>query len=411
MAVTIDREQTDTGTPRRRRIDRFEWTAVAVFAAVRVWMLLGVEPRIHHDTAGYTDISFVGDAKRLWSYPVVLRILSSDVSVVAVQLLVSIVAFGALAITLGRRATNRTVGYTLTTFVLLVAASPRIATWDRSLLTESLMLSASCLLVVTLIGRRGWAFVALFVFWLFLRDSHVYLSAFLVPVAAWRFWDRKVIVWALAGAVVWAGVAANMNDQIERINAKANITWLADELDLAWFAERGMPMVDGFEVADDRSRVDAAGMDPAFQAWLDDVGPSIWPRYLLSHPVELVSPLARPDRVFVADRIVEEGLPAFPVLGWIWPTDAGTLPLTLAVFALGLGSLAVVRRRWDRRMTWCAVALSTCPPHLLLAYHASPIEHARHSLLMTVVFVIGLGSLAAFAADSLIPSEGGDGDR
>lgn len=385
--------------------DRAFWCwAIGLFAAARVVAVFGQRVREFDDTGLYRSASFPLGSPRPWGYRITLE-LPSPGWIVALHVVAAVAGFGVLAFGIASQMASTGVGRLAGAAVLVLGVHSRVTSWDLALLTESLAISATCALIgIALLGRDDvrwrWAFVAVFGYWLMLRDAHAFLG---VPVAAtvvWRWRSSRLVAVAVCIAAGWSLVVGVANQEIEMMNARGNIAWLAPDGDLKWFVERDMPLTDSFDFTEGRDRYDAVKADAAFSEWLDEQGAAIWPKYLLAHPRELIAPLGdwstlgpvthtRPTTVFDAPLLPDR--------------PAGVaLPLGAAVVALA----AVVRRSRDRRLLFPVLVIASAVPHQLFAYHAAPIEHQRHALLMTLGLILACWWVIAIALDVVTSRRG-----
>jgi hypothetical protein len=361
------------------------WAVAAAFAALRSALVAGRPVASFYDTAGYREgVSLAGANMRPWVYPLALDVLQAGWLVVAVQVAVAVVAFVLLAFTVARAVEHPALRWAAFVAVLMLGVWPRVAAWDVALLTESLTFSLTCLLIVAWRWGQPWAFVAVFVAWVFLRDAHAFLAAPVVACFAWRY--RRT--WATAGAVVltvWGLLASFNDDRIEHANTAANVAWHVGD-DPEWFTARGLERGDWWSESP-YLRYKASLTDVEFHAWIGE-HPTVYVDFLLSHPGDLLHPLATAET-------------------FDYPAGYGSarrLPVTgvavAAVFAAALGVCLV--RRWDHRMALPAFLAGSVVPHQLLVMHGSPIEHPRHGVLLVFLFALGCAWIAVVAFDVLL---------
>lgn len=75
---------------------------IAVFAALRVVAVAGLEPVRYPDSATYFSVDFLGGAYRLWTVPVGFKLLPGDPFRVAGQVTLAVVAWSAMAVAVAR---------------------------------------------------------------------------------------------------------------------------------------------------------------------------------------------------------------------------------------------------------------------------------------------------------------------
>lgn len=416
-----------TNTRRSRR----DWASptfllmATAFVYLRVFALIGLPPIWHVDVGWYREgVGLLGGHKRPWMYPLLLAITGPNWIVVTVQVLIGCTAFVLLAALLLDEMRDRRVGIGAAAAVLLVGLSPRIVGWDRYLLTESLAISLTCLLIVAWRrarpafgddGHAGWvvAFVAIWTLWLFARDAHLFLGLLAAPVIAWRLW-RTARPASIAAVIVliWCGLASTNNDRVEQGNTAANIAWWAPEAgDVNWFIDNGMPadtvwIDEPFAWARYRTITD----DAAFWAWVAD-NQTIYARYLLTHPDQLVRPLLHP---FDAPGSLDVFTPTTELRATalnLLPDRSTDMFALLFVAPAILALLAARARRADRRFLLPVALLCSYVPHQLLVEHGAPIDTPRHGVLLAAVMAISGIWTAALAIDvGLRTPEGANAD-
>jgi hypothetical protein len=330
-----------------------------------------------------------------------------------VQAMVSAIAFVVLAVALASTLRNQSMRVGLMAVILLLGIAPRVTVWDAALLTESLAISLSALLIAALIWLDHlppWTVIALFCLWVFLRDPHLYLGfVVLAGVVVWAWRRRR---WAIPVAMfvvlVWAGAAAQRNDEVEAYNVTTNLAWHGEaDIDMwRWFVDRGMHPSAGFIYSDLDDRQAALQADPEFWKWAQTDGPRLYARYLVTHPAWTLSKLksmfaddgANHDALVDQSTWMMTGLPAGP---WsIWPNDASLYTAALLVLGL-IGGLVLIMRGYatDRSVILAGALAASTVPHALLAYHATPYELARHGAIMSFVLVVAFVWIIALALD------------
>jgi len=181
------------------------------FAVARILGAWGRSPVGFPDSDGYRPptgglpydvVSFLGHAPRSWFLPLVYSSMPSDQSILVLQVVVSIVAWSALAIALASVLRHPAVRVGAGLLVLALATTPQVATWDLALLAESLSISltvGSLAAWLRFAHNRRWLPGAVAVLitsmWLFSRPyQYVYTLGLAGLLAAWalsRWWVAR----------------------------------------------------------------------------------------------------------------------------------------------------------------------------------------------------------------------------
>jgi hypothetical protein len=361
--------------------------------------------------------------------PFLWKVTGSPGAFLIGQSVISIVAWGFLAWTVGELfpvGWRRILGF-LT--VLAFASTTPIELWNRSVLSESLALSGLAVLFAVAIrfaehpsSRRASAFVAV-AFWCALaRDTEIVLPLILgvllgVFVITHRHHDRiKILIATACALFLIAGfcIATVVESGRETLNTKDNLYVRVFPYPsiVAWFASHGMP---------EKAKIDRLAQStpppkpgtaktvfpdlntPSFarlNTWVSEHGASTYSLWLLSHPLDvLLDPLRSPDRTYndadgnlyyyAAQNRVTSGLT--PVLWppWIW--------------LLGLSAVTVVvvnerEIRFDRVAQILIVLGLIGIPAMLAAWSGDGQEVTRHTVeglaqvrlgvLLTLLYVV-----------------------
>jgi hypothetical protein len=183
----------------------------ALFAVARIVAVWGRDPIAYPDTNGYRPpdgglpysvIDLAGNAPRSWFLPVVYSAMPSDRWIMVLQVAVSILAWIALAVVVASACRSPVARVGGAMLVLLLGTTPQVATWDVSLLAESLSISLTAASVaawlryaVTRSWLPGCVAVALTAAWLFSRPyQYPYtlgIAALLVLWAAFGWWRAR----------------------------------------------------------------------------------------------------------------------------------------------------------------------------------------------------------------------------
>jgi hypothetical protein len=331
--------------------------------------------------------------------------------------------------------------------VVAFSVTTPVTMWDRSVLSESLAVSALALVVAAVVQlargltplRVGLALAAL-VPWLATRDSHavvavvggagvVAAAATLhvrarragwasdsgadggsdVPTAASRRRGAgAALLWlgvgalALGSVVVWASARGERHAFPTRNVYEVRVLPYPDRVE--WFADHGMPQAEVFSGPDARPPAYSPGMppvvwvgddDPELGEWLDWVesdGRATFARFVATHPLYLVAePLRSPERAFnnaLGDRSFYRPLDMPHVPG----VDRVLAPPTAVVLmaaALPVG-WAIGRRRWIPLIVAGGITAALAVPHGLLAWHSDGMETARHLVVPALQLHLGV---------------------
>lgn len=404
MAVDKQLEIATQSASRRTGVDRFAIAAVVLFAVVRCAAVIGRPVVEFIDTDGYRDVSFIGNAYRPWGYPLVLWFAGGPGSVATIQVVVGIASFTLLAVTIAGQIDNPPVRRSILVLVLLIGVHPRTTGWDLALLTESLTISLTCVLLAAWIKsadnrRWAWVFAVTFVFWLFLRDAHVFLAIPVVAFGVWR-WRQSALSATLVMATLWAGWVSVSDQRIEIGNALANVGWHAPEDGATeWFIDRGMPKPELFNDLIAWGRIRAMWESDEARTWLEDEGAGIWVEYLLTHPSRLIAPATEWTSLNDPVQFTDPRDPLSIRSRWPGPhriMAMSTLGAALAVL------LAVRSAGWDRRLGTPLFLLASVVPHHFMVSHAVPIETPRHGMLMTLTLVLGIIWVTSLSVNALL---------
>lgn len=401
------------------------------YVIVRLALLWSMgTPGVHPDTPSYrAGVSLIGNAPRTWPVPLLLTVLG-DRGLTIFQTVISASAFCTLAAVVASTIKHPRWSRCCGALVLMIGIAPRVTTWDKMLITESLAISLTAFLIAALARLDHlpwWPVVGIFTLWVFIRDGHLLLGGLVVVALLPRARNRRQMLLpaGMFVALLWSGLAAQNDRYIEGFNVAANIGGRVAYDDVEtwrWFNERGMPYSDGFLITDSMvDRIRALYSDPGFAAWANGDGVGLYARYLVSHPGFVASGL---QHLFVDDHGEQMGVreslsdhswgqtqihgypfgPAF-----IWPSEADAYTLLLALGATS-GALVVQRRSGlDRRWVLPGALLVSTPPHALLAWHATPYEIARHGVVLSFVAVISCWWMIMLTIDHLLDAgPGGD---
>jgi hypothetical protein len=408
----------------------------AAFAAYRLWQGLTGVPLVWQDSAGYQQSS-------LWAgvrppvVPVFWGLTGTPRSYVVTQTLISIVAWCFLAWTVAMLARPGWARVVAGSIVLTFASTMPLVIWDRSVLSESLSLSALALVFATAIRatqRVTWprvaALVAASAALALVRDSLIWMVVGLaLATAIYAIIHRAgrevlalaFLLLAVSGFAIAGQAAANRNIDVIAHVLFVRIFPYPDRVH--WFADHGMPNeaeVLAFAHATKAHRGEAkvvwvAPNDATVQPlvrWLRGDATAVYLEWLALHPgYVLTEPLREPERAFnnaghlafyaAADRT------DLPIVNTVFDPGAWVV-FAVAVIAVIVGVIRGARReRW-----WRIVVLlgGLGVIEILGAWHGDGMETTRHgvvgnvSVRLAVLVLVVAGSLAPRSRSATQPA-------
>ena len=342
--------------------------------------------------------------------PLVLKLVDSATSFVALQSLVAVAAWGALAFTVGQLVAPGWRRVVAAWAVLAFASSTPVILWNRSVLSESLSLSLEAALVAAVIWaarRLTWPRVAWIVVlalaYAATRDAQVWTVGVLGVVMAVVALDRlrrtrrvprRLLVLA-AGLLVAAGATGWVAGHSGRTQQNAANVFFVRVFPfpgrVAWFAAHGLPDAGRIDRMAAATRppergaakvVDPIPDYPAVGQWIDEHGQGTYLLWMVTHPTFVFTePLQRPERAFnfangaltfyaATDRVDS------PLSSLLWPAWWWMLPMSVVAIAA-----AVVGGRWRRR-SWLAVVMlaGLGLVTMLIAWNGDGQEVTRHTI-------------------------------
>lgn len=411
-------------------------------AVLRVVATLGIAPTVYVDSAEYRGVALFGGNRRPWTVPLLHAAVGDGTARVLAHAVLGAAAWCALAFVVARGLRHRAAQVVTSAAVMGTGLTTSVANYDATITSETVAVSLAVALFAAWLHlasaptpRAGVLLVLSAVLFTFTRNDHPLLiaaSALPAALVAVRLRSR---VWAgVAAALVvvaaWGIAAAERNDEIARFNlamVMANRIVPDPEL-LDWFVDDGMPLPDEAGKPGTDTTL-AFASDRAWNRWASDEGRLTYARFLLTHPHHLLlepwpdvlgvrstSLEVRPRPTVLlspgdAYGRVHRVLPG-AVESLLWgPDDAGALTVAVA----GLAAVAVLRGGWrDLRRPSRAVtrlgparcvaagALVLAAGHLLLVWHASPIELGRLAMVPATLVHVGVLVLVAETADRQI---------
>ena len=398
---------------------------VLIFACLRTLAIIGVGIARARDTPSYFDLQPFGGSQRLWTIPLLWKLLPADSQRVGGQLLLGIVAWSALAAAVARSVSEPRLARLGAAAVLLVGLSPPVTQWDTVLLSESIALSLTVLLIAALLElRRGLTsgtlavVLALATLWSFTRQVNVMLLILLLPLALWflfRKGERRI---AVIGSIVllvvalWGAVAvARTPSSLWRFNAFTILTArvLPDRDEAGFFLERGLPqsaalrrVVSRKAPISGRSR---AFKDPRMQRWLDHEWRSAYLAFLADSPVRVVRPFGHTldlldgDVTYARPRSV---IPA-PVEQLVFARATGDIAF-FGVLAIVLWPMSLRYGRPTGRdlLAWSLLGMAFAL--ILLTWHLAAVDLHRLNMPGAITARVGIVLLILFSLERMIGS-------
>lgn len=416
----------------------------AVFAGYLMAQARAGPVIIWNDSKAYTLVA----SKPLWSrafwigqrpplIPLLIKLVGTGSTLLATQAAIAAVAWGILALVVGRLVAPGWRRVVAVWVMLAFATALPVTLWNRSMLSESLAISLLALVFAGFIAisrRLTWprvaATAAACLAFAASRDAQVWTIALLgLPVAldavliAYRdrqFPTRAVVLAGCLFLVVataeWGTVSSHRTRQDVADVLYVRVFPYPGRV--AWFAAHGMPeqkQIDGLAAATPTRPGQAKAVfyapdDEAFaplQHWVTTKGTGVYLLWLVTHPLYVITePLQRPERSYnfgngdltiyaaIANR---DGSPLTVVM---WPPLIGVV--AMAVLACYLAVLSGVWR--DR--SWRVVVVLTVIGVLamLVAWHGDGQEVTRHTIEGAVQVRLGLWVLVLLGLFHLLPT-------
>lgn len=411
---------------------------VGAGVVLRIVATLGVTPTVYVDSAEYRGIALFGGRRRPWTVPALHAVVGDGVARVLAHAVLGAAAWAALALAVAAALEHRVVRVVAAAAVMGTGLTTTVTNYDATITSETVAVSLTALLIaawlrLAVTPKTGWAVALLVIAVLFAftrNDLPWLLLVAAVPavVAAVRTSARAwtAVVAGLLLVSAWGILAASRNDEIERFNLAMVVAnrIVPDAAYLEWFTDDGMPLPSGVRPVVGLAGGDttlAFADDPAWNRWAGDAGRTTYVRFLLAHPRHLLLE-PWPDVLGVRSTTLEQAktptvllspgdaygrvhqvLPA-PVESLLWgPGDAGSVVVAVA----GLTAYAIPRLRRPRRLAArlgparlvAAGALAVGVGHLVVVWHASPIELNRLAMVPATVVHVSVLILVAVTID------------
>ena len=411
--------------------------AVIVGLATRWWLIASRRPSWWNDSDDYRAAARHGwwtldlwAGERAVAVPALLKVAGGgDLAFVRLQVAVAAVCWAVLAYEVARTARSSATRWTVAAFVTAFSLAAPLTMWDRSVLSESLSLSALALAVGALVRlqrRTTWGSAAAGVVAVaglaLARDTHAWVvlcgTVIAGVVGGYRrargrpVGPRPLVAFVLLAGVTGALVIAAADHGERQAFPTRNVLQariLPYPERVEWFAAHGMPQADRFLGLDRLAPYVEEGAapvtyvaedDPAFAAWnrwVASDGPAAFRLWVLTHPTYLLTePRHDPERAFnnaAGDRSFYAAVDqrVVPFLGEVFLPSR---PLGILA-AIGLAAAAWARRGpHSPALGVGVVTLVLALPHAALAWHADAMETARHLVVPVVQLHLGVLLLA-----------------
>lgn len=288
---------------------------LGLFAVVRVGSAARA-PLFLADSPSYLRLDFVGQARRLWTVPLIFNMLGSNLAREAFQIALGVVAWSLLAAAVARSTRNPQIGLAASAVILLLGVVPMVTVWDATMMSESITISLIVLLVAGCLELKRrqtpWLITGLTVLaclWVFTRQENFYVYLVLLPgligLASWRLPRRRaaVTVVALLFIAGWAGYNMEVGQQrppgdfVTLYNA-AEIT-ISRPSTAVFFEQHGMPawpVTAALRVRPLDEAIVRLYATPAFDHWVMARFPSVFADYVIEHPQQAL--LVPAERLF-----------------------------------------------------------------------------------------------------------------
>ena len=410
-------------------VEPVAWTQVARRAApflgyllLQAFIVVGLRTPRFPDSRTYTVLSLTGRAQRLPTVPLLYTLFPGDSLRICAQVVLAALSWWLLARIASGIVVHRWVRLGLRLTLLALGLVGPVASWNSTILSESVAISLTALLVAVWLRyarHESWptaaAALGVTVLWMFTRQSNVVLGLLIAAIALLALWRRpsnvRVVVAVALVVATAAGIAATeRNQSISNTNVATIIQneVLPNPSWTQWFVNHGMPYSTG--LAEDAGRWPATPIqaDPEFNAWLTSRGLHTYLEFALEHPVyTFVDPLpyfsgeeaslTKPNHSIFAASTQPEPTPSFlsptaddgrhrdvlptVVQGLLF--EQGQIGAVLTLAALAIGLAVVSRRRWgsDRRLWVPALVAASAIPQAYLVWLGSGLRRRARSAL------------------------------
>ena len=411
---------------------------LAAFTAFRLWQALLPPPGVWQDSISYESAAgFPFWSTGLWAgqrpplVPLLWKLTGSPTSFVVTQTVIAVVAWGFLAVTVGRLTQRGWRQLLSTAAVILFACTLAVAEWDWSVLSESMALSALAGIFAFAIrytlkgsGKDVAGLIVCSIFFCLDRDEDLWtvgLLGLVVSFVGLAHWIRKRRQFALRTSVLGMSmVVIAVLCEVPVVTSQRDVTYLDDIFAVrifpfasrvAWFAAHGMP-----EATEIDKYADSIPTNPgqatvvevdlyaskfiALQNWIDNNGVSTYSLWLIEHPgYDLSAPFDKPPLTF---NNANGQLSFYAAPGRIGTSALDTilfpsLPGEILMVAAAIG-FAFWRRKRSNELWAIAVLAALGPVSMLIAWQGEAQEVTRHMVEGSVEARLGILLLLVVSA-------------
>lgn len=374
--------------------------------------------------------------------PLLIKLVGTSSTLLATQAAIAALAWGVLAWTVGRLVPRGCRRVVATWLLLAFATALPVTLWNRSMLSESLSMSALALVFACFIGisrRLTWPRLAATVAACFCfaatRDAQVWTVAMLALAVganaimligrdrrlARRAGALTLCLLVIVGLTEWGTLSSHRTQQDVADVLYVRVFPYPDRV--AWFAAHGMPepkQIDRLAAATPTSAGEAKAVfystsGPAFaplRRWVTTRGTGTYLLWLATHPLYVVTePLQRPERSYnffdgnLTSYAASTNRLASPLTMVVWPPFIWVL--ALAVLASYLAVLSGVWRDRSWRISLVLTVIGVLA--MLVAWHGDGQEVTRHTVEGFAQVRLGLWVLVVLGLLGRSPSRDADG--
>ena len=414
------------------------------YLLLQTLVVIGAPAARFPDSRSYEQLELTGRALRLPTVPLVYTLLPDDSLRIAAQVLLAAGCWWFLASVAARLIHDRRIAIGLRLLVLVLGLVGPVATWNSTILSESIALSLTALMIGGWLrfaqAPSRWAAVLALVatvLWTFTRQQHVPLTLLIALTGlAWFVLVSKrdrlsvAIAVALVATGTLAVAAASRNQTISNRNVASvvQLRVLPDRDRRTWFIDHGMPYSPALARLSGRPYRDRSEEPRSFNDWVDQGAARSYLRFVLTHPAyTLRGPLPyfvgkRPSEDYArafgisqrrvmsllspdADYGVHRAVVPWPIQWVVFRPGYAFDLLGLAVFALAATLLTCLRWGFDRRLWVPLLVVASAIPQGYLVWLGggeAVAELDRLSVVLAVSVRIGVWIILAVAVDRLV---------
>jgi hypothetical protein len=400
---------------------------VGVYVALRIATFAGVGVTRFPDSQSWLDLDFAGEGIRLWTVPLMFKVLPSDTLREIGQAALSALCWIGLATVVARTIEHHRLKPIAFGVVLVPSLVPLVTNWDSVILGESIGAS----LTVGLIAA-WWAFVQwptrattvvvsiVSMLWAFCRHVDVVMT---IPIfvivlislfVARRDRGRRLAVLiVLAVTLAWGlpTLGKNPFNEDEVLITIVSERILTSPERTAWFADHGMPHGHDVRALAGSFYTKGLGSTPIRKnhrlfSWIQRDGRSTYFEFLLTHP-DFV--LLEPAKAAIGPYDSALSSTVYGTIRTVLPGPVNDISfggpgelIFLGVIVTTLALLAFGRRRWTMRelVPGSAVVLSVVL--YVVTFHGVASEPPRHYFVSAVAVRVSLLVLGLMATDRLL---------